>query len=173
MRGRTAALGVGLALGLAALGSGCGPGELPPRSAAACEERLGSLRRALVDLDRRVYELGYDAYEARVSDLKVLWQGVDVRALEEWMPECWAVAHAGWDAVAEYAWASDLWTECHQDVRCRFGETEQPLLFENWQRAAGSVAAMRTGLERMKLHPTNDTCPAGTSVNGAGYCSAR
>jgi hypothetical protein len=172
MGGRRATAGLGLAIVLSAA-AGCGSSEPPTPSAAACEERLGKFRKALVDLDEQmVGGLHYDDYEARVSDLEVLWESVDVRALEHEMPECWAVADAGWDALYEYMEASDLWTDCWQNVACRTEETEQPLLFENWQRAAGSVASMEAGLERMRQHPTNDTCATGSTMSENGYCVA-
>ena len=171
MGGRGATAGLGLAVVLSVLAAGCGSSEAPIASAAVCEERLGKFRKALVELDEQMaIDIGYDDYEARVSDLKVLWESVDVRALEHGMPECWAVAYAGWDALFEYMEASDLWTDCWQNVSCRTGETEQPLLFENWQRAAASVASMEAGLTRMKQHPTNDTCPTGATMSKLGYC---
>ena len=79
-RGATAALGLAVVLSL--LAAGCGSSDPPNASAAACEERLGKFRKALVDLDEQLaIDIGYDAYEARVSDLEVLWESVDVRAL--------------------------------------------------------------------------------------------
>jgi hypothetical protein len=173
MGGRATA-GLGLAVVLSALAAGCGSSDSQTASAAAvCKERLGKFRKALVELDdRMVGGLSYDDYEAKVSDLKVLSESVDLRALERESQECGAVAHMAFDAFFEFIDASDLWTDCWQNVACRTGETEQPLLFENWQRAGTSVAAMEARLRRMQQHPTNDTCPPGATMSDRGYCVA-
>jgi hypothetical protein len=173
MVGRATA-GLGLAIVLSALAAGCGSSDPPTASAAAvCEERLGKFRKALVELDdQMVGGLNYDDYEAKVSDLKVLSENVDLRALERGSQECGAVAYDAFDALFEFIEASDLWTDCWQNEPCRTEETEQPLLFENWQKARISVASMEAKLRRMKQHPTNDTCPPGATMSDQGYCVA-